>query len=35
MSQPEKADLDQLKDFVKNGRPVDENHPGIDNLTPK
>ena len=33
---PEKeADLDNLIDIIKNGRPIDENHPGFDNLNPE
>ena len=31
----EEADFDALKDIIKNGRPIDENHPGFDNLNPE
>ena len=24
-----------MKDIIKNGRPIDENHPGWDNLNPR
>ena len=26
--------MDKLKDIIKNGRPIDENHPGFENLNP-
>ena len=28
------ATLDNLKDFVKVGRPIDDTHPDFDNLSP-
>lgn len=31
----EEVDQDFLKDIIKNGRPIDENHPGFDNLNPE
>jgi len=31
----EDAELERLKDIVKNGRPIDENHPGLQNLNPE
>jgi len=24
-----------MKEVIKNGRPIDENHPGFDNLNPE
>lgn len=35
LSGPEMADLENLKDVIRNGCPVDESHPGWNNLIPK
>ena len=34
MSPKDQAALDNLKDIVRDGRPIDENHPGFENLGP-
>ena len=31
----EEQEFEELKDVIRNGRPMDENHPGFDNLNPK
>ena len=35
LSPQEQAELNRLEDFVKNGRPLDETHPGFSNLSPE
>ena len=35
LSQQEKVDFENLKDIIRNGTPVDENHPGWKTLIPK
>ena len=32
---PEEEDDDNLYDIIRFGRPIDENHPGFDNLNPE
>ena len=34
MSPDEEKEFAGLKDIIKNGRPIDENHPGFANLNP-
>lgn len=31
----EDQDQEMMKDVMKNGRPIDEHHPGFDNLNPE
>lgn len=31
----EEAEYENLKDIIRNGRPIDENHPGFENLNPE
>lgn len=35
MRPEEESEQDGLKDIIKNGRPIDENHPGFENLNPE
>ena len=35
LSPEEEAELAAMKEYIKNGRPIDENHPGFDNLNPE
>ena len=35
LSTEQEADYEKLKDIIKYGRPIDENHPGFENLNPE
>ena len=35
LSPPEQDDDDNLHDIIRYGRPIDEDHPGFDNLNPE
>ena len=35
VSPEDDKEMDSLKDIIKNGRTIDENHPGFENLNPE